>query len=337
MIEQFTLPDIYCPFPSAISPHADNVHQHTLDWVRKFGLVSEEKAWRRLQASRFGRLAARAYPLAPQDRLEIVSDWNTWLFVIDDQCDEWGLGKNPQRLSELHGRCLEILSGDEPGVDEVALVHAIHDLRLRIQALMPLAWLMRFTQSVSEYFESTEWEAKNRQDHCWPEIDMYIRMRPYTGGLLTDIDLVELTESISLPLAVRKHPHICEMTGITNNVVCWSNDIISLQKEFKHHDLHNLVLIIDHHEAIGLQAAIDRVNELIEKEVRRFIKLEGSLPRFGAEIDLDVSKFVEVMRAWMRGNLDWSFESGRYLTSDADLVQSGLQSPKDKNKELNPA
>lgn len=333
MSKNLTIPAIYCPFPAAISPYADKLQQHTLDWVLKFELVSGEKAWQRLQRSKFGRLAARAYPLAPLDRLEIVSDWNTWLFVLDDQCDEWGLGKDPEQLSILHGRCLEIISGRVPCADDAALVHAIYDIRKRMQALMPLSWMTRFNQSTAEYFESTEWEAENRQKNIWPDAETYIRMRPYTGGLLTDIDLIDLTESISLPLTIRKHPCLCELIEITNNVVCWSNDIISLQKEHKHQDMHNLALIFNHHQSIGLQGAIDRVNELIEKEVRRFVSLEQSLPSFGPDIDDDVLKFVDVMRAWMRGNLDWSFESGRYLPSD--IITSGRGRSEHSDKTLN--
>lgn len=313
MSQNLTIPTIHCPFPSSISPHADILQQHTLDWVRQFNLVTEDNAWNRLQASKFGRLAARAYPHASLDRLEIVSHWNTWLFILDDQCDEWGLGKNPAQLAILHRRCLEVLTGSEPGTGDAALVYAIHDIRNRMQPLMPHAWLTRFIQSAAEYFESTEWEAENRQQNIWPTVDAYIRMRPYTGGLLTDIDLIELTESISLPLTVRKHPHIRKLTEITNNVVCWSNDIISLQKEYKHHDMHNLALIFNHHQTMGLQAAIDHVNELITEEVRRFIGLERSVPSFGDSVDADVAKLIDVLRAWMRGNLDWSFESGRYL------------------------
>ncbi|MGR9044923.1 MAG: terpene synthase family protein [Gammaproteobacteria bacterium] len=320
MIQNLKIPEIFCPFPSMISPHADKLHQHSLEWVRQFNLVSDDKAWRRLQASKFGRLAARAYPDAALDRLEIVSDWNTWLFVLDDQCDEWGLGKEPEQLAVLHGRCLEILTGSDPLKGDVALVHAIHDIRRRIQALMPLPWLTRFVQSAAEYFESTEWEAENRQKNSWPDTETYIRMRPYTGGLLTDIDLVELTESMSLPLSVRRHPCIRELIEITNNVVCWSNDIISLQKEFKHHDRHNLVLIYHHHHSVDMQTAIEWVNELIGKQVHRFLLLEQSLPGFGPGIDEAVERFVGVMRAWMRGNLDWSFESGRYFPSGNDTA-----------------
>ncbi|MGZ8240947.1 MAG: terpene synthase family protein [Methylobacter sp.] len=322
-MQNFTIPHIYCPFPSAISPYADILHNHTLDWVRHFNLVKDEKAFEHLRASRFGWLAARAYPNAALDRLKIVADWNTWLFVLDDQCDEWGIGKHPEQLAALHFKCLEILSGSIPASDDVALVHAIYDIRMRIQPLMPLSWLTRFIQSAAEYFESTLWEAKNRAQGVWPESKTYIQMRPYTGGLYTDIDLIELTEGIALPLSVRKHTSIQQLTEITNNVVCWSNDIISLQKEFNHHDMHNLVLILHHRQQISLQAAINRVVKLIERQVRRFIVLENALPSFGAEIDKDVKKLIAVMRAWMRGNLDWSLESGRYLPVDR------IESPED--------
>ncbi|WP_200875012.1 terpene synthase family protein [Methylomarinum vadi] len=325
MSQQITIPTFYCPFPSIISPFADTLQERTLNWVQQFRLISGEEPWKRLQRSKFGLLAARAYPNAPLDRLEIVAAWNTWLFILDDQCDEWGLGKEPKQLAVLHGRCLEILTGETPDAEDPALVHAIHNIRERLQALMPLTWLTRFMQSAEEYFESTQWEAENRKNNRWPDAETYTRMRPYTGGLLTDIDLIELTESISLPISARKHPTMVELIEITNNVVCWSNDIISLQKERKHKDMHNLALIIDHHQSIGMQEAIDRVSEQIEQQVRRFMRLEHSLPHFDDKVDNDIAKFVAIMRAWMRGNLDWSFESGRYLSPD--MMQTSSSAP----------
>ncbi len=329
MKQTINIPAIYCPFPSAISPFADLLQKRTLDWVRQFELVSGDLAWRRLQHSKFGRLAARAYPNAPLDRLEIVAAWNTWLFVLDDYCDESGLGKNPQQLSSLHGRCLEILTGSSPVANDPALVQAIYDIRIRIEPLMPLSWLTRFIQSAAEYFESTQWEAKNRQNNLWPESETYIRMRPYTGGLLTDIDLIELTESIILPLTVRKHPIFAEFIEITNNVVCWSNDIISLQKEHDHQDMHNLVLVMDQQYSLGLQEAVNQVSRKIEQQVRRFIELQQSLPLFEDSVDADVEKCINILCAWMRGNLDWSYESRRYLPSDEIKI---YLTPKEKIK-----
>jgi len=51
--------------------------------------------------SKIGSLVARAYPRSPRDALVILTDWHTWLFMLDDECDEAGIGKRPQRLTAL--------------------------------------------------------------------------------------------------------------------------------------------------------------------------------------------------------------------------------------------
>ncbi|CAG1021413.1 partial Germacrene A synthase, partial [Patescibacteria group bacterium] len=107
MIQDFIIPTIYCPFPSKINSHVDALQQHTLDWVQQFNLVADDRAWYRLKKSQFHRLAARAYPTTSLERLAIIADWNIWLFILDDQCDEWGIGKHPEQHAILHNRCLE--------------------------------------------------------------------------------------------------------------------------------------------------------------------------------------------------------------------------------------
>ncbi|MGH8469908.1 MAG: terpene synthase family protein [Gammaproteobacteria bacterium] len=323
-IEEITLPSFFCPFLPAVSPYAEAVHQHTLEWVRRHALIKDERAFEHLRSSKFGWLAARAHPNAPLEGVTIASDWFTWLFLMDDECDECGIGKRPERLAALQGQFLRVLSGGQPEAPldpefrdvrkriDVPLLHALCDLRDRMEARMPRAWRARFIHSVVEYFESSKWEAANRARGIWPDAPTYIRMRPYTGALYTDIELIDMTEGIALPLAVRKHPLVQRLMLITNNVVCWSNDIFSLPKERAHLDMHNLALILQHKEEIPLQTAVDRVAVLTDKEVRRFIELEALLPSFGAPLDADVRRFIGVLRAWMRGNLDWSYESGRY-------------------------
>lgn len=327
--EEITLPSFFCPFPPAVSPYAEAVHQHTLEWVRRYALIKDERTFEHLRSSKFGWLAARAHPNAPLEGITIASDWFTWLFLMDDECDESGIGKRPERLAVLQGQFLGVLSGGQPETPldpeshdvrkriDVPLLHALVDLRDRMEARMPRAWRARFVHSVVEYFESSTWEAENRARGIWPDAATYIWVRPYTGALYTDIELIDLTEGVTLPLAVRKHPLMQRLMLITNNVVCWSNDIFSVQKEHAHHDMHNLVLILQRHGGLSLQGAVDRVAELTDAQVRRFIALEALLPSFGGSLDADVRRFVGVLRAWMRGNLDWSYESGRYRPTSA--------------------
>jgi len=86
--------------------------------------------------------------------------------------------------------------------------------------------------------------------------------------------------------------------------------------------LHNLALILQHEERISLQAAIDRVAWLIEREVKRFIALEARLPSFGPAVDSLVQRFVGIFRTYMRGNIDWSCETGRYRYAEAQTPPS---------------
>lgn len=314
-----TFPKLYCPFPCMINEHAEAVNNHTLNWVKKFGLVPDEDNYERLRKSKFGRLAARAYPNAQFEELKIVSDWNTWLFIRDDQCDESGLGKDPIRLSGVHAEFLEVLQGRVPEKYDPALAHALYDIRRRLLCKASSAWMSRFVYSVIEYFESSVWEAINRADERIPDTETYILMRPYTGGLYTDIELIDITENIYLPLHVRKNEVLQRLTLITNNVVCWSNDIISYAKESRHQDVHNLVATLLPSQA-SLQKAIDMATEMTNAEIKAFIELQHQIPRFSPDIDADIQRYVAILRSWMRGNLDWAYESGRYVVETDDCA-----------------
>lgn len=314
-------PKIHCPIPSAVNPYAEIVNNHTLSWIKKFGLVPHEDNFDLVRKSKFGWLLARAYPNAPLEELKIVSDWNTWLFIRDDQCDESGLGKDPILLSHVHADYIEILNGRSPKQNSSPLAHALYDIRNRLMSKVTPAWWGRFVYSAIEYFDSTEWEAQNRAFGIVPDTKTYILMRPYTGGLYTDIELIDITENIDLPLHIRKNDVLQRLALKANNVVCWSNDIISFAKESRHHDVHNLVatLLSSQH---SLQKAINLATEMTNSEIREFLELEKKLPSFSPEIDAQLQKFVGVLRSWMRGNLDWAYESERYVIESTDCVMA---------------
>lgn len=321
-------PEIYCPFPGAVNKHAETVNQHTLDWVKKFNLTPEKNEFERLRKSKFGWLAARAYPNAPLEELKIVSDWNTWLFIRDDQCDESGIGKNPALLNKIHENLLQVLKGETPSQADTALAHALYDIRRRLACKATPDWMCRFVHSVVEYFESSVWEAQNRAEGLMPDTSVYILMRPYTGGLYTDIELIDITEDIYLPLPVRKNDMVQLLALMANNVVCWSNDIISYAKESKHNDVHNLVATLLPFQP-SLQSAVNQATEMTNHEIQSFIQLEKRLPSFGAKIDEDLRRYVGVLRSWMRGNLDWAYDSGRYVVAEntAEVVCEPMAMP----------
>jgi 5-epi-alpha-selinene synthase len=310
------LPRLRCPFPPAINRHADTIHENTVEWLLRFRVFEGEVAYRKFYATNIGRLAARFHPNASLEILQLVSDWYAWMFFRDDQRDESELGKDPIKLAAMNARFLEILKGAEPATEEDSLAHALWDLRQRLRVRSPTGtWTRRFIRSVRDHFDSTVWEAANRLEGLTPDIRTYVRMRPITGGLFVDTEFIEIAEQTHLPSEVRQHRDVKLLMQASNNVVCWANDIISLEKEVQRGDVHNLVLVLQQKLDLSLQEAIDRAAEMYNAEIQTFVKLEPHLPSFGKPVDANLRTFVSVLRTRMRGNLDWSLESGRYQSA----------------------
>jgi Terpene synthase family 2, C-terminal metal binding len=319
-MESIVYPPLACPFPSAINPHANQAQQATIAWARRLRLLQRDRAYRRLNRLQYGMLMARAYPSAAPETLQIVTDWSTWLFLLDDQCDEAGIGHSPEQLASLHTRLVKVLHGIPPSQDEEPLVHSLWDLHTRILAHAPKGWLGRFSRSVTQYFSANVWEATNRNRGQIPDAASYCAMRLFTSAVYPCILLIELTEGLCLPAEVYDHPDVQRLAQMTNNVISWANDIVSLDKELRQGDVHNLALILSHEQKLSLQAAVDRVGALHDAEVHAFIELTRRLPSFAPTMDTDLQRYVAGMRFWMRANLDWSLATARYQPAPAQLA-----------------
>ena len=82
--------------PSPVSPWTRQAEVHVEDWAAEFGLIRSAAAWSRFRATAPGELAGRVYATAvDQARLEAVTAWIGWLFLIDDQLDEGATGRHP--------------------------------------------------------------------------------------------------------------------------------------------------------------------------------------------------------------------------------------------------
>jgi terpene synthase-like protein len=311
-MESIVYPLLSCPFPSAVNPHAAQAQQTTIAWARHFRLLQRETAYQRLNRLQYGMLMARAYPSAPLEALQIATDWSTWLFLLDDQCDEAGIGQDPEQLAHLHTRLLDVLRGVPPHQREEPLVHGLCDLYKRLAAHAPAGWLERFSGSVVQYFAANVWEATNRRQGAIPDAASYCVMRPFTSAVYPCLLLIELTDGLHLPSEVHDHPDVQRLAQMTNNVISWANDIVSLDKERRQGDVHNLALILAHEQKLSLQAAVDRVGALHDAEIRAFIVLARQLPSFAPAVDADLHRYVAGMRFWMRANLDWSLATMRY-------------------------
>ncbi|MEJ7598128.1 MAG: terpene synthase [Kofleriaceae bacterium] len=298
------IPELYCPFVSRISPHADALEAANLAWLELLQLVPRGGA-----RARFGRLAARAYPDACLDTLGIAAAWATWLFLRDDQCDEGGISCDPRAMRILADHQIDVLAGRRPHHRDDPLTSALADLRDRMLARGGGRWMARFLGNVQDYFDASIWESDNRARGRVPDLSTYVRLRDLTGAVRTCFDIFELIEG-ALAIEARHDARLARLMRLANRAICWSNDLFSIRKELAHGDFHNLAIVLQHEEAIPLRDAIDRAVEMHDDAVRSFEHHEHRLLETTGSPQ--IHQFVDALKGWVRANLDWSIETGRY-------------------------
>lgn len=141
-------------------------------------------------------------------------------------------------------------------------------------------------------------------------------MRRDTSGFRPCAVLIEMSLGATLPTRTREHPVLRRLTDLTNDVLGWTNDLFSSEKEAARNDLHNLVLILG--QQMTMPQAMDMVCERIQAAVGQFGQLIESLPSVGGEADGLSRRYVEGLQHWMAANLHWSIETGRYVVKGKD-------------------
>ena len=128
----------------------------------------------------------------------------------------------------------------------------------------------------------------------------------------TCFDIFELIEG-SLDIDARYDDRLTLMMRLANRAICWSNDIFSVHKELAHGDVHNLVIVLQHGTPSSIGAAIAKAARMHDDTVQAFERHEQKLRASAASPG--VLRFVDALKGWVRANLDWSIETGRYLST----------------------
>lgn len=320
------LPDIYCPFPQRTNPHVGHTREHLDSWTRSTGLVHRESARERFEQADFAAFVGMVHPTADPGQLDLVADWFVWLFLVDDQLDDGHLGRDPERVRHVVARMRAVVDGTapdpEPGEDLPRAVVALTDLWERTVPDVPPHWRTRFAFHLVAYLTTaTTWEAGNRADGVVPSEETYIAKRRHTGAIHVCMDLIEIVAGIEAPASIHNDPRFITALEAACNVVCWANDVYSYEKEQVLGEIHNLVHLVRHHRGLGEQEALDLVAERIATETERFLTAEDELLELYPQLSGLLVPYLDGMRSWMRGNLDWSMRTPRYNPADVSQYE----------------
>jgi hypothetical protein len=265
--------------------------------------------------ARYALLMGCAYPTADSDLLGVIADWNTWTFLVDNQLDHHTLGLDPQRLGAF-AVCMDaILRGDTPNDQAVAqlpLLRSLSDVAARLRARSIPLWMDRFRRNVAATLAMCVQEARNRRHGQIPDEHTYMEMRPHTSGVFCFLDLIELAQGYVLPGEVRYHPIVDQLVCLTAEIIFLANDIVSLGKEVAQGDGNNLIIIAQHAHGWPLATALAYVVERHNTAVLTFQRVRAQLPEAIGKDGQTVESYVRGLETWIRANMDWSVETGRY-------------------------
>jgi terpene synthase-like protein len=308
-----------CPFPLRVNPHVQTAEQASLNWLRELGLITSLRQHTRVSKAHLSTLVAGFYPTAELAALELASDYVCWAFALDDIGDETDVGERPARLMELFDGFEHVLQGRKPNAAATPLDWGLYDVVQRVSDFTTAEQLAEFLEGNRAYFGGMLWEANNRAHAQVPDETAYLAYRPAAGAVPSFFSLIEPLERITLSPSVRAHQGVQHLSRLAGGIICWTNDVLSYEKERAHGDFHNLVMVYEHHQELAPNVAARRAVAFVNSGIADFVSASAKLPSFGEVEDRELERYLDALRAVIRVTLSWTYDSTRY--HDGPIVE----------------
>jgi avermitilol synthase len=309
---------LYYPFDPKAHPDASSVHERSVLWARWSGMLPTEQHIRAAHKAKVGWLAARGFPTAVPRGLQLIADWTVLFCALDDHIEKLGSADEVECYLQ---HLLDVFRTGNAGSSDDPFVAGMKDLQQRLLAMAPPIHCQKFADRLAELFAGNVTEARSRERGEIPDLDSYLRLREVTIGLQVMFSLVGVVEGFNLSDQVCQHAALQRLTTRTSNIVGWANDLFTYEKEIIQGQMHNLVLVLMNERRLTIAEAVKQAVALHDSEVKSFLQEVEQLPSFGPA-NAGVRRYVEMLKCWIRGHLDWAHETGRYRPFD---VSAGRQ------------
>ncbi|MGP3989359.1 terpene synthase family protein [Streptomyces sp. 3N207] len=305
-------PALYCPFPSRLNPLADEATEASRHWAQGVGLLADPVAEARFRSAAFGRLAGRASPNSEFDMVALLTDWLTWITLIDDHCDLQDEDDAPQETLVLIARVLRITAAPKPQdiSAECPFEHALRDLIDRLRRVCRPEHAARVQHELVNSLLGITWETATRASPHALTPDEYLDMRCTGAPNALASALACVAEDASPADDAYYRPDVRAMTRSAVAQVTLANDLFSVGREAGAGSF-NLVSLLMREDGESRETAMSRVIDLHNREVRRYLALERASKQ---DADPRLLRYLNTLRTGMRGHLDWMQEILRYRT-----------------------
>ncbi|MFI2209557.1 terpene synthase family protein [Streptomyces sp. NPDC020141] len=303
--------------PARRGSHADAADAATFLWADTGALCDDPEELENLARIRPGLLAAYCRPDATEAEVTLSAKWMAWLFLLDDRIDESDLGRDADLL-EQHLRGLQATALGARDCAGRPMSRALEEIITEASEGMGDTWRLRFRQHVSAYLSACVWQAAHRQAAQVPRSDTFPHWRRAFGAIMPTFDLVERANGGALPPSVYYSRPYQDLLIAAADLVCWTNDLMTVDKEAARGDLHNLVLVTAHERTQARRAATEEVSDSCERRVLTYTAACRQLTELTAALGLPdavrarADHCAASLRVWIRGHLEWGLRTPRY-------------------------
>jgi len=312
------MPVFHCPIDPALSPAADAAEAQVLAWADRFELHADARQREYLARARFPLFPARSLPDADPELLPLAGKEVMWLQSFDDVYSDETPGGTPLHdYVVLLGKLARIL--EEPRADLLPgnrWAAALRDLRLEVVAHASTVQLDRWVRAHLDYFDGLLWEAVNREADRGPDVDDYVTMWLKQSGVYPCIAFTDIACGYEVPAAGWTDPRVRMLREMTAAIIGWDNDLTSYNKEalraaqYGFPAIQNLVAVLAVQQDCTVAEAAARAARMRNHAMARFVALRD---RVVADSDVATGSYVRGLGQWIRGYLDYSAQSPRYL------------------------
>ncbi|KAF9449745.1 terpene synthase [Macrolepiota fuliginosa MF-IS2] len=330
--DHFILPDLVadCPYTPRSNPNCYEQARKSEKWLLSYAKHNPKKT-AKFMGLKAGELTASCYPDADARHLRTCDDFMNYLFNLDDWLDEFDVNDT----NGMHECCIGAMKDSAGFRTDKKAGLLTKDFFSRFEETAGKGCRQRFIDSMDLFFVAVAKQSRDRVNGIIPNLDSYIETRRDTSGCKPCFQLIEYAGRFDLPQFVVECKEIQEMEEATNDLVTWSNDIFSYNKEQERNDTHNMIPVTMHQYGYSLQQAIDHVGQKCKESIERFEHnrqkiREDKKDRWDQDTKKMVEMYADGLQNWIVGSLHWSFESERYFG------KAGLQVKKDRLVKLSP-
>ncbi|WP_327656792.1 germacradienol/geosmin synthase Cyc2 [Streptomyces sp. NBC_00483] len=318
------IPDIHMPFALTLNPELDGARARLLPWMHRMGILAEG-VWDedKLRAYDLPLCAAGLDPDGSPEALDLSSQWLAWGTYGDDY---YPLIFGHRRDLAAAKLCTARLSacmpvdGEEIPPPTNAMERGLADLWRRTTAAMTPQQRRTLKDAVEVMTASWVWEVANQLQNRIPDPVDYLEMRRATFGSDLTTSLCRMGHGPAVPPEVYRTGPVRALENSAIDYAMLLNDVFSYQKEIEFEgEIHNAILVVQNFFGADYPTALGIVNDLMTQRMRQFEHIvDHELPVLYEDFGLDreartvLDGYVDDLRNWMAGILNWHREVDRY-------------------------